>query len=204
MRQFQSRRLGRLLAGVGPCMAGLCFTTALRVDRPCARSSVSRARRFSSCPPARWSSRSLSRSDTPWPRAPYISMRLRGGEALVHHLIILAATSSCVLPLARLTLGSRNLTPAGARATVPFLHLQPSSTRPCTGAGTITGKSDCRRYLGATCSSSSAGVMMAGWWLWYGRATRAIAETLVALFGAPGRRGRCRDGPRACVTSFSC
>jgi hypothetical protein len=104
---------------------------------------------------------------------------LRGGEALVHHVIIALGISSCVLLCAAYTGGAAFAVPALVLTILSFLY------------SLVDEVMHWRRYLGGRSDVVEMwshvfillghGVMMAAWWLWYAHGYRGVAETVAAL-----------------------
>jgi hypothetical protein len=104
---------------------------------------------------------------------------LRGGEALVHHIIIVAGIASCVLLCAAYSGGASYAVPALVLTILSFIY------------SLVDEVMHWRRYLAAQSDVVEMwshvfilighGVMMAGWWLWYSRGYAGVAETLAAL-----------------------
>ena len=104
---------------------------------------------------------------------------LRGGEALVHHIIIVAGIASCVLLCAAYSGGASYAIPALVLTILSFIY------------SLVDEVMHWRRYLAAQSDVVEMwshvfilighGVMMAGWWLWYWRGYAGVAETLAAL-----------------------
>jgi hypothetical protein len=104
---------------------------------------------------------------------------LRGGEALVHHIIIVTGIGSCMLLMAAYPQRARFAIPAAVLTALSFLY------------SFVDEAMHWRRYLGGRSDVIEMwshvgilighGTMMAGWWLWYGSGYRGVAETLAAL-----------------------
>jgi hypothetical protein len=117
---------------------------------------------------------------------------LRGGEALVHHIIIGAGVASSVLLCAAYAGGVSYAVPALVLTILSFLY------------SLIDEVMHWRRYLGGRSDVVEMwshvfillghGIMMSGWWLWYWRGYAGVPETLAALGGmlgpGPGAGGR--------------
>ncbi len=109
---------------------------------------------------------------------------LRGGEALVHHVIIGLGVSSCVLLCAAYRGGTAYAVPALVLTILSFIY------------SLVDEVMHWRRYLAAQSDVVEMwshvfilighGTMMAGWWLWYAGGYRGVAETLTALAGRAG------------------
>jgi hypothetical protein len=104
---------------------------------------------------------------------------LRGGEALVHRIIILAGVTSCVLLCAAYSGGTAYAVAALVLTIVSFIY------------SLVDEAMHWRRYLSGSSDQVEMwshvfilighGVMMAGWWLWYWRGYAGVPETLAAL-----------------------
>ncbi len=109
---------------------------------------------------------------------------LRGGEALVHHIIIGAGVASSVLLCAAYAGGASYAVPALVLTILSFLY------------SLVDEVMHWRRYLGGRSDVVEMwshvfillghGIMMSGWWLWYWRGYAGVAETLAALGGMLG------------------
>jgi len=109
---------------------------------------------------------------------------LRGGEAMVHHIIIGLGITSCILLCAAYGGGATYAIPALVLTILSFIY------------SLVDEAMHWRRYLGGRSDVVEMwshvfilvghGVMMTGWWLWYAHGYRGVAETLVALgLGSP-------------------
>ena len=106
---------------------------------------------------------------------------LRGGEALVHHVIIALGVSSCVLLCAAYGHGSMFGVPALVLTGLSFVY------------SLVDEAMHWRRYLSARSDVVEIwshvfifighATMMAAWWLWYARGYAGVAETLARLRG---------------------
>ena len=104
---------------------------------------------------------------------------LRGGEALVHHIIIFAGIGSCILLCAAYRGGPLYAVPALVLTILSFVY------------SLVDEVMHWRRYLSARSDVVEMwshvfilighGVMMAGWWRWYTAGYAGVSETLVAL-----------------------
>jgi len=104
---------------------------------------------------------------------------LRGGEAMVHHIIIGLGIASCVLLCAAYSGGAAFAVPALVLTALSFLY------------SLVDEVMHWRRYLGGRSDVVEMwshvfilighGIMMAGWWLWYARGYAGVAQTLVVL-----------------------
>ena len=106
---------------------------------------------------------------------------LRGGEALVHHVIIALGVSSCLLLCAAYGHGSMFGVPALVLTGLSFVY------------SLVDEAMHWRRYLSARSDVVEMwshvfifighATMMAAWWLWYARGYAGVAETLARLRG---------------------
>jgi hypothetical protein len=104
---------------------------------------------------------------------------LRGGEALVHHIIIVAGIGSCVLLCAAYRGGAGYAIPALVLTVLSFIY------------SLVDEVMHWRRYLGGRSDVVEMwshvfilighGIMMTGWWLWYSHGYAGVPETLAAL-----------------------
>lgn len=104
---------------------------------------------------------------------------LRGGEALVHHVIIGLGIGSCVLLCAAYRGGSTFAIPALVLTVLSFLY------------SLVDEFMHWRRYLSARSDAVEMwshvfilighGTMMASWWLWYAGGYAGVVETLRAF-----------------------
>jgi hypothetical protein len=109
---------------------------------------------------------------------------LRGGEALVHHVIIGLGVTSCILLCAAYRGGAVYAIPALVLTVLSFIY------------SLVDEVMHWRRYLNAQSDVVEMwshvfilighGTMMAGWWLWYAGGYTGVAETLTALAGPGG------------------
>lgn len=106
---------------------------------------------------------------------------LRGGEALVHHIIILAGVTSCVLLCAAYSGGATYAVPALVLTILSFIYSLVDEAMHWRRY--LTGKSDPVEMWSHVFILIGHGVMMAGWWLWYARGYVGVRETLAALDG---------------------
>jgi hypothetical protein len=106
---------------------------------------------------------------------------LRGGEALVHHIIIFSGIGSCVLLCAAYPQRSGFAIPALVLTALSFIY------------SFVDEAMHWRRYLSARSDRIEMwshvfilvghGTMMVGWWRWYQLGYPGVAETLGALGG---------------------
>jgi hypothetical protein len=104
---------------------------------------------------------------------------LRGGEGLVHHIIIFAGIGSCILLCAAYRGGTIYAIPALVLTVLSFVY------------SLVDEVMHWRRYLSARSDVVEMwshvfilighGVMMAGWWRWYAGGYAGVGETLLAL-----------------------
>ena len=104
---------------------------------------------------------------------------LRGGEALVHHIIIGAGISSCVLLCAAYAGGARYAVPALVLTILSFIYSLVDEAMHWRRY--FAGRSDVVEMWSHVFILVGHGVMMAGWWLWYWRGYAGVPETLAAL-----------------------
>lgn len=104
---------------------------------------------------------------------------LRGGEALVHHIIILAGIGSCVLLCAAYSGGATYAVPALVLTVLSFVYSLVDEVMHWRRY--LSGKSDVVEMWSHVFILIGHGVLMAGWWLWYWRGYIGVAETLAAL-----------------------
>ena len=104
---------------------------------------------------------------------------LRGGEALVHHVIIGLGIASCVLLCAAYSGGRRFGVPALVLTILSFIYSLVDEVMHWRRY--LSAKSDVVEMWSHVFILLGHGVMMTGWWLWYAHGYRGVAETLVAL-----------------------
>ncbi|HEY4184468.1 MAG TPA: hypothetical protein VGP07_05330 [Polyangia bacterium] len=104
---------------------------------------------------------------------------LRGGEAMVHHIIIAVGVASCVLLCAAYSGGAAFAIPALVLTVLSFIYSLVDEVMHWRRY--LGGKSDVVEMWSHVFILIGHGIMMAGWWLWYSRGYRGVAETLVAL-----------------------
>ena len=104
---------------------------------------------------------------------------LRGGEALVHHVIIAAGIGSCVLLCAAYGRTSMVLVPALVLTILSFVYSLVDEAMHWRRY--LTGKSDVVEMWSHVFILIGHGTMMAGWWLWCWRGYAGVGETLAQL-----------------------
>jgi hypothetical protein len=104
---------------------------------------------------------------------------LRGGEALVHHVIIALGVSSCVLLCAAYTGGALFGVPALVLTVLSFIYSLVDEVMHWRRY--LAAKSDVVEMWSHVFILLGHATMMAGWWLWYARGYGGVAETLVYL-----------------------
>ena len=104
---------------------------------------------------------------------------LRGGEAMVHHIIIGLGITSCVLLCAAYGGGAAFAVPALVLTILSFIYSLVDEAMHWRRY--LTGRSDVVEMWSHVFILVGHGVMMTGWWLWYAHGYRGVAETLVAL-----------------------
>jgi hypothetical protein len=104
---------------------------------------------------------------------------LRGGEALVHQIIILAGVASCVLLCAAYSEGATAAVPALVLTILSFVYSLVDEAMHWRRY--LSGNSDLVEMWSHVFILIGHGVMMTGWWLWYWRGYAGVAETLAAL-----------------------
>jgi hypothetical protein len=104
---------------------------------------------------------------------------LRGGEALVHHVIIGLGIASCVLLCAAYAGGARFAVPAIVLTALSFIYSLVDEFMHWRRY--LTAKSDPVEMWSHVFILIGHGTMMAGWWLWYAHGYRGVAETLASL-----------------------
>jgi hypothetical protein len=106
---------------------------------------------------------------------------LRGGEALVHHIIIFAGIASTVLLCAAYRGGATYAVPALVLTIISFVYSLVDEVMHWRRY--LGGKSDVVEMWSHVGILIGHGIMMAGWWLWYARGYVGVAETLTAIDG---------------------
>jgi len=104
---------------------------------------------------------------------------LRGGEAMVHHIIIGLGITSCVLLCAAYSGGATYAIPALVLTVLSFIYSLVDEAMHWRRY--LSGRSDVVEMWSHVFILVGHGVMMTGWWLWYAHGYRGVAETLVAL-----------------------
>lgn len=104
---------------------------------------------------------------------------LRGGEALVHHIIIVAGIGSCVLLCAAYRGGAVYAVPALVLTILSFVYSLVDEVMHWRRY--LSGRSDVVEMWSHVFILIGHGVMMAGWWLWYSRGYAGVSQTLAAL-----------------------
>ncbi|HXI56157.1 MAG TPA: hypothetical protein VNO55_08865 [Polyangia bacterium] len=104
---------------------------------------------------------------------------LRGGEALVHHVIIVAGIASCVLLCAAYSGGAIYAVPALVLTGLSFIYSLVDEVMHWRRY--LSAKSDVVEMWSHVFILIGHGVMMTGWWLWYARGYAGVTETLRAL-----------------------
>jgi len=112
---------------------------------------------------------------------------LRGGEALVHHIIIGAGVSSCVLLCAAYAGGARYAVPALVLTILSFLYSLIDEAMHWRRY--FAGRSDVVEMWSHVFILIGHGMMMAAWWLWYCRGYAGVRETLAFLGRTGGMLG---------------
>lgn len=112
---------------------------------------------------------------------------LRGGEALVHHIIIVAGIASCVLLCAAYSGGAAYAVPALVLTILSFIYSLVDEVMHWRRY--LASKSDVVEMWSHVFILIGHGIMMAGWWLWYWRGYAGVAQTLLALRSAAGGGG---------------
>jgi hypothetical protein len=158
-------------------MLGLCFTTA---------SFVGLGRRVSAPLPAEAWLVPLGAAvftvaiavDTIGHRTIYREA-LRGGEALVHHVIIGLGIGSCVLLCAAYSGGRAYAVPALVLTVLSFVYSLVDEFMHWRRY--LQAKSDVVEMWSHVFILIGHGTMMTGWWMWYAGGYGGVAETLAAL-----------------------
>jgi hypothetical protein len=111
---------------------------------------------------------------------------LRGGEALVHHVIIFLGIASCVLLCAAYAGGATYAVPALVLTILSFIYSLVDEFMHWRRY--LSAKSDVVEMWSHVFILVGHGTMMTGWWLWYARGYAGVRETLAAvalLVGGP-------------------
>jgi hypothetical protein len=109
---------------------------------------------------------------------------LRGGEALVHHVIIALGVASCVLLCAAYRGRALYAVPALVLTALSFIYSLVDEIMHWRRY--LTAQSDVVEMWSHVFILIGHGTMMTGWWLWYSGGYLGVAETLTALAGLPG------------------
>lgn len=104
---------------------------------------------------------------------------LRGGEGLVHHIIIFCGIASAVLLCAAYPAPSRLQNPALVLTLLSFIYSLVDEVMHWRRY--LTAKSDVVEMWSHVFILIGHGMMMLGWWLWYFGGYGGVAETLAAL-----------------------
>jgi hypothetical protein len=104
---------------------------------------------------------------------------LRGGEALVHHVIIGLGIASCVLLAAAFRGGAVYGVPALVLTVLSFIYSLVDEVMHWRRY--LNQKSDVVEMWSHVFILIGHGTMMTGWWIWYARGYQGVAETLVAI-----------------------
>lgn len=106
---------------------------------------------------------------------------LRGGEGLVHHIIIVCGIASCVLLSAAYPTPSNLQIPALILTLLSFIYSFVDEVMHWRRY--LSSKSDVVEMWSHVFILIGHGVMMLGWWLWYFGGYQGVAVTLDALAG---------------------
>jgi hypothetical protein len=106
---------------------------------------------------------------------------LRGGEGLVHHIIIGCGIGSCVLLCAAYPTPSSLQIPALVLTALSFIYSFVDEVMHWRRY--LSSKSDVVEMWSHVFILIGHGMMMLGWWLWYGGGYQGVAVTLTALSG---------------------
>jgi hypothetical protein len=106
---------------------------------------------------------------------------LRGGEGLVHHIIIGCGIGSCVLLCAAYPTPSNLQIPALILTLLSFIYSFVDEVMHWRRY--LTAKSDVVEMWSHVFILIGHGMMMLGWWLWYYGGYQGVAVTLAALAG---------------------
>jgi hypothetical protein len=104
---------------------------------------------------------------------------LRGGEGLVHHIIIACGIGSCVLLCAAYPTPSALQNPALVLTALSFIYSFVDEIMHWRRY--LTAKSDVVEMWSHVFILIGHGMMMLGWWLWYFGGYQGVAETLAAI-----------------------
>jgi hypothetical protein len=106
---------------------------------------------------------------------------LRGGEGLVHHIIIVCGIASCVLLCAAYPTPSSLQIPAIILTALSFIYSFVDEIMHWRRY--LSSKSDVVEMWSHVFILIGHGAMMLGWWLWYLGGYQGVAVTLAALTG---------------------
>jgi len=106
---------------------------------------------------------------------------LRGGEGLVHHIIIFCGIASCVLLCAAYPTPSALQTPALILTVLSFAYSFVDEAMHWRRY--LSSRSDVVEMWSHVFILIGHGMMMLGWWLWYFGGYQGVAQTLAALSG---------------------
>ena len=104
---------------------------------------------------------------------------LRGGEALVHHIIILAGAGSCVLLCAAYPRRGGFAIPALVLTVLSFVYSLVDEAMHWRRY--LAHRSDVVEMWSHVFILIGHGTMMAGWWRWYALGYPGVASTLAAM-----------------------
>jgi hypothetical protein len=104
---------------------------------------------------------------------------LKGGEAMVHHIIIVNGIGSCVLLCAAYPQNASWATPALVMTILSFSYSFADEI--LHWRRYLTGRSDVVEMWSHVGILVGHGIMMLGWWRWYFQGYAGVAETLAAL-----------------------
>jgi len=110
---------------------------------------------------------------------------LRGGEALVHHVIIGLGIASCILLCAAYSGGRSYGVPALVLTILSFIYSLVDEVMHWRRY--LAAKSDVVEMWSHVFILIGHGTMMAGWWIWYAGGYVGVAETLAGIDGLLGR-----------------
>jgi len=106
---------------------------------------------------------------------------LRGGEALVHHIIIFCGIASCIFLCAAYPTPSRLQNPALILTVLSFVYSLVDEVMHWRRY--LSSKSDVVEMWSHVFILIGHGMMMLGWWLWYFGGYQGVAATLATLSG---------------------
>lgn len=104
---------------------------------------------------------------------------LRGGEALVHHVIIATGIGSCVLLIAAYPHRTGLAVPAAVLTVLSFVYSLVDEAMHWRRY--LSGRSDVVEMWSHVGILVGHGTMMAGWWRWWWLGYPGVPETLAAL-----------------------